>query len=918
VSEVGGPPVNNTPFAPRPPTATSIPTINESISANDDDPQRSASLVSLPLEQPLAAPEQAPPTPEQTPGEQKPAPDISHITIEKVTEAPLTPESDHLRELHDTVQGYDKLFEGGPEPRASSQTTRPDYNELYEHYLAQYTKPKVKLGPRPRPSLEGKRPQTSGSGEIVLNPKSSLPSGLRSANRKQTAQKDDQRETESNLTIPLPPQTPTIPEIPASPISVAFSARSPASVRSMPTGGRPTGTTQEKNRLMKALELRKKQLKAQEERASKAADQEATDVTTQTEKLETDKTEDETPANRAAEVADSGEVVPTVTDEGGDSKAPLEEESSPSTKLATSGLGIAIDQKEVDDIHSAASVWSPTSAQTQGSSVAPSTRPSSVSEEEPQTAEETEKAPETQEENSGESLEVDEHHSASSSPTVVPESRTPVDSEHPQISTDQSSRSPKDTSLTPNGFESMQRNSTITLTPPADQANAQSPRHSKQEDEKQSKRRNRESVIVPASNRKSWHETKEKRRALLDPITINSAESSSAEYTSDDSFMEELQNAKVEEAKPMSVSKSPVAPIHPRVSSPEKRSASQTYGKVGRISPTQLSRKSSGPWSIHSKGEPEPDSTAPVKKINVSSGISQRIKALAEKSKRDSSSSLTPPTGLDSHRLSLVSQRKSSFFATTPTEGTSPTTRPTQRWGSPSILSLSSHTTADRRPISQSSALGPDRTVYNVQQSVEKPESVQVTARIVRSERSNTLPNDATKLDLHQSPLIIDHQKPSPPPPQSPVRERVQTPKTEPASPRAPPSSSHSREPSLALPRSSSESSWRSFGRRMSESKSIHSHHSHEGDDDKASDKKSKKDRPSKTGKLFKRMSSTISAMPWKNSSSNLALPEQNSTALASLREPPPSVHIGDLNIQFPDTLVCLSSMKCITVSNKS
>jgi hypothetical protein len=88
----------------------------------------------------------------------------------------------------------------------------------------------------------------------------------------------------------------------------------------------------------------------------------------------------------------------------------------------------------------------------------------------------------------------------------------------------------------------------------------------------------------------------------------------------------------------------------------------------------------------------------------------------------------------------------------------------------------------------------------------------------------------------------------------------------------------------------------------MSESKSIHSHHSHEGDDDRASDKKSKKDRSSKTGKLFKRM----------------ALPEQKSTTLTSLREPPPSVHIGDLNIQFPDTLVCLSSMKCTTVFNTS
>jgi hypothetical protein len=86
----------------------------------------------------------------------------------------------------------------------------------------------------------------------------------------------------------------------------------------------------------------------------------------------------------------------------------------------------------------------------------------------------------------------------------------------------------------------------------------------------------------------------------------------------------------------------------------------------------------------------------------------------------------------------------------------------------------------------------------------------------------------------------------------------------------------------------------------MSESKS--SVHSHDGDE-KKEDKKEKKE--SRTTKMFKRMSSSMSSMPWKSSSS-LTLPENDmrSTSLASLREPPPPMHVGDLNVQFPDTLL--------------
>lgn len=87
----------------------------------------------------------------------------------------------------------------------------------------------------------------------------------------------------------------------------------------------------------------------------------------------------------------------------------------------------------------------------------------------------------------------------------------------------------------------------------------------------------------------------------------------------------------------------------------------------------------------------------------------------------------------------------------------------------------------------------------------------------------------------------------------------------------------------------------------MSETTSVHSY---DGGEDKGEDKKDKKDKKdSRTTKMFKRMSSS---MPWKNSNTNLGLPEHGpgSSSLSSLREPPSPVQVGDLNIQFPDTLV--------------
>jgi hypothetical protein len=844
--------------------------------------------------------------------EHKLSPQISHVTMETVTEGPTTPDDTDLSDLQDTLKSYDSLFENGPEPRNSSQTARPNYNELYEHYYAQYTKPKVKLGPRPRPSLEGRRPSTSGSAPLdVARPVSSLPAGLRSAARKTAEKKESKTNASSTLpaiAIPPPHQVPPMPEMPQSPASSMYSTRAPASTKSMPVSAykshlRSGGSTQERTRLMKAVEMRKKQQQAQQLKKEKATKEAAPEVEIKvTENQGEACAEDETMTDATVTTTepDDGPAAQPEAETDADKETLLGDELPASSRLSSSGLAFADGHAETEDLNSAASISSPVSAQTHGSTGAPSTRPSSISEDE--AAMDDSQKSEQEESHSADF--VDEEQSVNSTPTVVPESTTPVPSVEVQ---QQSSQAPAITERAPSFDDADDSSKRDTLRPEEYEMPSQyrSNRESTiympsnegfQQADGQFKRRNRESMLMPSSQHQSWYETKGKRRAVLDPLQA-SADNSDTEYLSDDSFMEELQSATVHQAKPMSVSKSPITPFFPRKSSATDlstppRSASSNYHGISRLSPDQTGRKISGGWPP----APKSDSSNAPKKINVSSGISQRIKALADKTNRESASQVNSASAALSTTSSTLAQRKSSFFATTPIE-TSPNGRSSTRLGTPPFLTSSASTTPDKKK--QSAPV--KSTVYNVQRGVEKPESVQVTARIVRDERTMkptlAMPTESTPLDLHQSPLIIDHQKATMTP-KSPTRGRP-----EPASP--PPSSSHSREPSNAPSRASSESTWRSFGRRMSESKSVHSHDGEE----KREDKKEKKDKKEKrTSKMFKRMSSSMSGMPWKNSSSNLALPENDmrSTSLASLREPPPPVHVGDLNIQFPDTLVSL------------
>lgn len=659
-----------------------------------------------------------------------------------------------------------------------------------------------------------------------------------------------------------------------------------------------SGVTPEKQRLMKALELRKKQMEAR-----KARDEDERKTTPADDREETELHCDE------ATLSHQSPHVP-------DAKLTLPHEK------AEAALSTA--RTESDDVHSASS---PTSAQTHGSSAAPSTRPSSMSEDETHFAEDGRNKgallPRVQTDAASPD---DEKMSAQSTPTMVPDSVTQIPSV--EISGQQDgapATSPQEVLHEDLGDREEESDSVI-LVPSSELDEDRTRRKSKRASmvlalSSESVRDARNKTPNPSLGLTASH-GKEHSHLTIDPTHL-SAENSEVDYLSDDSFMEELQSAKFEEAMPMSVSKSPIMPVFPRkTSGPEvlvpKRSASQQLPRLSGVSPEPSGpRKLSGPWLTHS----QTDTAVVTKKINVGSGISQRIKALAEKSNRDSTASLSPILTADG-ASSIVAQRKSSFFSNPP-DGDLASGKSVNRLSRASFINVSRSTTPEPKPTVQPpSAITPTKhkTVYNVQQESEQPESVQVTARIVRDTKPQkpalTMPAEGSSLELHQSPIIIDHQVSTRPTTSSSRHSPI---KTEPTSPRSP-SSSQSHEPISNLPRSSSESSWRSFGRRLSESKnggpprnmSAHSFDISSGDEKPA--KKEKKD--SRTSKLFKRMSS-ISSITRKNSTPNIA-EAAPSIPLPSLREPPSAVEIGDLNIQFPDTLVGEALMGTISVEANS
>ncbi|THW76380.1 hypothetical protein D6D19_03186 [Aureobasidium pullulans] len=262
---------------------------------------------------------------------------------------------------------------------------------------------------------------------------------------------------------------------------------------------------------------------------------------------------------------------------------------------------------------------------------------------------------------------------------------------------------------------------------------------------------------------------KKRRRGLLEPLQIQSRlerHTSEHKFLSDDDFMDELQTATFEQATPVAMSKSPASPFFPprRPSSRSAKSSNSVTTAVSTESvplvpsvsdtlekghiPLELLLPSSEPQSGFPTRTPSvssvrtTDSSTLMRKSNVSSGISARIAALAEKSTRDGS----PPVAPGSRKLSAnstIAQRKSSYIDQSAENQPVPG--------------------AERRPVGRLSAWqaaapsNPSHLKTRNAQSNNR-DSVSVTARIVRVPRAD---EPVTSPELQASPLLFNHQRPT-------------------------------------------------------------------------------------------------------------------------------------------------------------
>ncbi|KAL2048263.1 hypothetical protein N7G274_000174 [Stereocaulon virgatum] len=403
-----------------------------------------------------------------------------------------------------------------------------------------------------------------------------------------------------------------------------------------------------------------------------------------------------------------------------------------------------------------------------------------------------------------------------------------------------------------------------------------------------------------------------RRQGVIPPIhRVSSPDHSEEQFLSDESFMEELKSATLQEAKPVSVSKSPIKPVFSRTESEQKlletrasRSVSSPLTPRSRDEeivfpspfPTPVSSRSFS--ATHSRTDTQQPVPPLPKKLGVSTGISQRIKALEQLSARPSSPSLqaSSPTVFNTSRKA---SQQMPPLASVPGRSNNSKSRPSTAYPSPS----SSPETIQISPFKQSTNAGSSR-----------PESVSVTATIIRDAKNKKVetplnPSEPQIMDLYQSPLVVEHQIMNPPPlsPLKPPRPRYASTRSESSS-----STDYKGEPSPTKPSSTrrrdSFASVRSKSSRAASENELPrtiSDSSISGATTPDGTKDEKKD--SKRSRLMKRMSN-ISSMSRRSIAQALS-PSPKESPIMEHHEPifempSSSVEVGDVNVQFPDTLL--------------
>ncbi len=893
-----------------------------------------------------------------------PAP--SSRTASNVDKAlPPTPhESSHETEKPKLTVSYHEYevrpsFDGRP----SSQSLRPTTRDLHS---AHSYKPKVKLGPRPSIDTHGRPTATDLlSGVTDTRPISTLPAGLRmpvrkalSRSKSQQSQTDPRSKMDSTAsfvppTPPLPTKTPPTkaqpaktPRRPTSGIKGDPSAHVQSPVPKSPT------MTPEKRRLMKALQLRQKQMAARSLQESYGAEtvQGASDDQSSTKAAHEDSN-----INTSFDVfsVDENSNIVHVGTRIFDKEMPVNSEASPISVTEPSD-GPSTQASSVSDEEEASAKQEKVAPIKDSSEQPTDVKPMPTISQETRvqlsdtsctprapsilrvdvTPDKVEHAKETVSEPNSPQIEApstEEQDSAAVEPHSVQNRPTPTDpppkrmSSLPRSTSDGISAQEvplpaisedDDLILNPLGLSYAERNALLPFLQQDAAPQVTHPQitsHPRDEDETWTNTRPSTADTI-AENRH--------RRHGLAPSVKRVSGTSDDNFLSDDSFMEELKYAVVQEAKPISVSKSPITPVFPRTASEQGdeqvRTARCISNPLHRASREDLlSPNQQTPFSVRSFSIPEsqiigakPTQILLPTKVGVSSGISQRIKALEKLSSRPPS-----PSGaqLPSPATSppFVNLRKSSLRTTPaapdPADHRGHKNRQLVPYPSPSPSPEGDPTRHQDAPIQQEPS---------GRSGISRPESISVTARIIRGGRNRVPevplnPSEPRTVDLYQSPLTVDHQpqegapRPSISPLKPPTRRwasnlSMSSSSTEHQSEPAKASRRDSfmnrrsmssrRESDVDLPRSISETSLATLTT-----------------DGKKEDKKD-----SKKSRLFKRMSNISSAS--RRSIVQALSPSLKEESIAERHEPvyeAPQVvvDIGDVNVQFPDTLVGISRL---------
>jgi hypothetical protein len=296
-------------------------------------------------------------------------------------------------------------------------------------------------------------------------------------------------------------------------------------------------------------------------------------------------------------------------------------------------------------------------------------------------------------------------------------------------------------------------------------------------------------------------EKRARRIALIEPIRtdIQHSRQSSANISVDDELLDELHSATLQEARPMTVSKSPMAPVFPNVERPTGiagtgpntpqivRTVSNPV-RGGLLTPGDVSQSSARTVSsgaaafLHKITQQDSaQSLTPKQPGKIGSSISQRIKALEKLS--SSATGGKDEAAAAAAASTRTSRPSTSFFSVRKTSGREPSKSPSVAERASSLVRGTTPSPPQTRESSPETARSAPRrersgsmasrlsmfepgNIPPMPQS--RSDSIQVTARIVR-DPNQPFPkaprgrSDGSKdfgsLELKQSPLVVDHKK---------------------------------------------------------------------------------------------------------------------------------------------------------------